>query len=125
VLLAVAERRDVYVNGSPLVAGIRLLRDRDEIRMGNVQRLFFSTERLACTEPFPGSEKPVVCPRCKQEIKKAQPSVRCPNPKCGAWHHESAEEELPCWTYAAQCGNVTCDQQTQLGSGYRWTPEDL
>jgi len=81
--------------------------------------MFFSTELLAGVTPYPGSERPILCARCKAEIATASPAVRCP--RCGAWHHQS--DELPCWTYAERCS--VCDQPTALDAGFAWTPEEL
>src|SRR5689334_11592289 len=52
-----------YVNGQRLSLGMRVLRDRDEILLptsatneaAEPQRMFFSTERLAIVQPFPGA----------------------------------------------------------------------
>lgn len=106
----------VRVNGSPVVAGMRVLRDRDEIVIGG-SRSFFSTERLARVEPFPGSEGATFCPRCKQEIVKDSPAVQCPG--CRSWYHQ--REDLGCWLYSPSC--QLCDQSTPLDAGYRWEPE--
>jgi hypothetical protein len=108
----------VSVNGSRLDLGIRVLRDRDELRAGG-GRVFFSTETLAVVVPFPGAGKPTFCPRCKLEIALGSPVVRCPG--CGVYHHQS--EEFPCWVYAPRC--ALCDHPTALDAGYRWVPEDL
>jgi hypothetical protein len=108
----------VRVNGSPLLLGVRVLRDKDEIRIQG-SRFFFSTESQPHIEPFPGSAKTTFCPRCKEAIEKDSPAVRCPG--CGVWHHQS--EDLPCWTYDARC--ALCDQPSALDAGYRWTPEEL
>jgi len=110
------------VNGTPVLPGIKVLADRDEIRIaGTSNRLFYSTERLARVEPFPGCGQPMSCQRCKQPITKGSPVVRCPQPRCQVLHHQS--EELNCWTYSDRCSN--CDQPTELDAGYRWTPEGL
>lgn len=116
VLLAHAEA--VAVNGAPLRLGIRLLRDRDELRLATGERYYFSTERLATVEPFVRAE-PVCCPRCRQQIASGVPAVACPS--CGAWCHQT--DALPCWTYAATC--PLCDQPSALEGGYRWTPAEL
>jgi hypothetical protein len=108
----------VRVNGEPLDVGIRVLRDRDELRAGD-RRAFFSTESLAKIVPFPGGERPTFCPRSRLEITPGSPAVACP--QCKVWHHQS--EELPCWTYSERC--ATCDQSTALDAGFRWTPECL
>ena len=83
----------VALNGKPLRAGIRMLADRDEIRVAGFGRVFFATERLARVETFAGADKRIDCPRCKQEIVAGSLAVRCPAPGCGRWFHQS--EELP------------------------------
>ena len=108
----------VSVNGSPLDTGIRVLRDRDELRAGS-GRVFFSTESLAVVAPLPVTGKTTFCPRCKLEIAPGSPAVRCPG--CGVYHHQS--EEFPCWTYSVTC--ALCDYPTALDAGYRWVPEEL
>ena len=108
----------VRVNGAPLSVGIRVLRDRDELYFGGGQ-LYFSTERLACVTPFPGSEQACHCPRCKQTIAAQSAAVQCP--QCHVWHHQS--DDLPCWTYSERC--ALCDQPTALNGSYRWAPGEL
>jgi len=118
----------VQVNGRPLMAGVRILRDRDEIRLAGESPLYFSTERLPVVESFPGAEQAVPCARCRQEIKVGTPAVRCPGSSCGLWFHQS--REIPCWTgYAGEpfrsC--AMCDYPAALApdADFRWTPEDL
>jgi hypothetical protein len=108
----------VSVNALPLLVGLHVLRDRDEIRLGEM-RVFFSTETLAAVAACPAAPEPLKCPRCTQTIDTGAPAVRCP--QCGVWHHQS--ERLPCWTYVDTC--QLCDQTTALDGTYRWTPEDL
>jgi len=108
----------VTLNGAPLHAGIRVLADRDEIRVAGLGRVFFSTEQLARIDPFPGADTSTFCPRCKQAITAGSPAVKCP--ACQRWYHQS--DEYPCWTYTEQC---LCGHPTALDSGYRWTPEGL
>ena len=50
-------------------------------------------------------------------------AVRCPNQRCGAWHHQDAAQSLDCWTYGPTCN--LCGRSTQLDAGFRWTPEEL
>jgi hypothetical protein len=109
----------VRVNGDLLRLGIRLLRHRDEIRLPGHAPVYFSTERLAVVQAFAGPE-PMVCARCRSEIAREEPTVRCPNPNCGAWHHQGGK---PCWTYASACS--LCDQATAMETGYRWTPDEI
>ena len=108
----------VSVNGIPLATGIRVVSDRDQIRVPGAREFYFSTETLARIEQFPGSEQTIFCPRCKQEIEKGTSAVKCPG--CGVWHHET--DELNCWTYAEGC--ALCAQPTDMSSGFRWTPEE-
>ena len=108
----------VSVNGSRLDTGIRVLRDRDELRAAG-GRMFFSSESLAVVVPFPDPGKTTFCPRCKLAIAPGSPAVRCP--QCGVWHHQS--EELPCWVYSVSCS--LCDHPTALDAGYRWVPGEL
>lgn len=125
-LLLSQKRACVQVNSWPLVLGVRLLRDRDEIlaranRSTTAFQCFFSTERLAQVVAYPGGNGAVRCPRCKQPLEQSQMAVKCPNASCSAWHHQ--EQQLPCWTYSDHC--ALCDQRTELDAGFRWTPEEL
>jgi hypothetical protein len=123
VLLA-AEGAPVRVNGLPLLVGVRVLQDRDEIRVGRADSLFFSTESAARVESFSGTGASVMCPRCKQAIAEASEVVRCPG--CGVVHHQA--KDLPCWSgYEAEpfATCAMCDQPAALDSGFRWTPEEL
>ncbi len=118
-VLIAGERSEVRVNGTLPTAGIRILRDRDEIRLPGAEPYYFSTECLAAVVPFAGSGPAAFCPRCKQALEPAHPCVKCPG--CGIVYHESAD--LPCWTYSETC--ALCPQPTSMEAGYRWTPEDL
>jgi hypothetical protein len=118
-LVEAAGRGDVRINGFPAVAGMRVLQDRDELRMASHEPLFFSSETLAHVEEFPGSERPIFCGRCRQPMEKGQLAVRCPNPQCGIWYHQTAA--LPCWTYTPTC--AFCPQSTAPDAGYQWMPE--
>lgn len=116
---------DVCVNSGPLLAGLRVLADRDEIWMDGLAR-YFSTETLAAVEAFPGAERAVFCGRCRQKIEPGTPAVCCPG--CNIWYHqdESASlpesERLPCWTYSEKC--AYCGHPTALDMGFAWTPEE-
>jgi hypothetical protein len=113
----------VHVNGLPLELGLRVLRDKDEIRLGERQRFFFSAEQVVQVVPFPGADQEVCCARCLDPIAPGATAVQCPNPACGAWHHQMPEKNLPCWSYTPTC--ALCDQPTALDAGFRWTPEEL
>jgi len=111
----------VWVNGEPLILGIRVLCDRDTIRIGARECVFYSTESLPQIVPFPEA-RPVPCARCKTDIMPGTPAVRCPSLTCNAWHHQS--DDLPCWTYAEKCAGA-CDQSTAMDGHYRWNPEGI
>jgi hypothetical protein len=108
----------VALNGVPLHAGIRVLADRDEIRVAGLGRVFFSTEQLAGVTAFPGTDARTFCPRCKQAIDAGTSAVRCP--ACQRWYHQS--DEYPCWAYTEAC---LCGHPTALGAGFQWTPSGL
>jgi hypothetical protein len=114
--LAAGKEADVRVNGHPVLAGMCVLADRDEIRSGGAQ-FFFSTESLAVEEPLPPLDRPVFCGRCRQKMEAGSPAVRCPG--CGVWYNQSTE--LPCWTYADKC--AFCGYATALDAGFTWSPE--
>jgi hypothetical protein len=106
----------VRVNGIAVDAGMRVLRDRDELVAGG-ERCFFSSELLAVVVPMPAAERAVICPRCLLEIVPGSPAVRCP--RCSVWHHQT--DEYPCWAYSPTCS--LCQQPSALGAGFQWTPE--
>ena len=108
----------VRLNGTPLLAGIAVLADRDEIRVAN-RIAWFSVETRPVVEPYPVTAAAGSCPRCKQTIAFSTPAVRCPS--CGLWHH--ASDDLPCWSYAATC--AVCNQPTAADMPLRWSPEEL
>ena len=119
-VLLVPPMHGVCINGEKVVLGICTLSDKDETRVPGRASFFFSTEKLACVEPFPsGSGQRFFCPRCKQDIPPTSLAMRCP--QCGVWHHQS--DDLPCWSYGEHC--TLCDQPSDLDADYRWTPEEL
>lgn len=118
-LLYTAPTAPVFLNGSHVRLGMHALRDHDQIRVGSCNRLFYTSERLARVEPFPGLAKTAKCPRCCGTIEKGQPSVKCPT--CGTWYHQGGK--LLCWTYDKTC--LFDKQPTSLEAGFRWTPAEL
>ena len=105
------------VNGTPMVGGVTILRDRDQLVLPAVGRAFFSTERLAEIVPIVESAREIRCPRCKAPVVGGSPAVRCPS--CQLWHHQS--DERACWSYSSVCGG--CSQPTALDAGFQWTPD--
>jgi hypothetical protein len=111
----------IRVNGTPLASGIRVLEHRDEIHLGENPPVYFSTERPARVEPFPGAERPIRCPRCRLEIRPGDPAVCCP--KCAVSSHES--EEYHCWTYPGAETCASCrNQPNTLDDALNWVPEE-
>ena len=124
--------QDLRVNGQASALGLRVLSDRDELSAsaapGESAHWYFSSEEVVAVTAFPGSEHLTRCPRCKKAVEAGMPAVRCPNPQCGAWHHQISaghptHGERECWTYAPKC--ALCSQTTALDAGFRWTPEEL
>jgi len=109
----------VRINGAPLPTGLRLLGDRDEIRIGPGLRLYFSAERCAEVVPFEGGPHPAHCPRCHRIIEAGSLAVQCPG--CLTWHHQSVAH--PCWLYDTRC--ALCPQATALDAGLTWSPASL
>ena len=118
VLIASADA-EVAINGMPLIAGLRVLVDKDEIHVSKLDSYYFSAESLARVEEFPDAHKSLFCPRCKQELAGGVEAVRCP--ACGVWHHET--DALNCWTYSDGC--AMCGHSTEMNGTFRWTPEEL
>lgn len=110
----------IRVGGSPVPTGLRVLDDKSEVGRPGRAPVFLSTERQLRVEPFTGAERQRECPRCKQPIATGTPAVRCPDPSCGYWHHQT--DDLPCWTYASTC--ACCAQETTMNAGFSWAPED-
>lgn len=108
----------VLVNGRPPIAGLTVLRDRDEIRTASGTLYYFSTETQAAVVEFPGMERPAFCGRCRQQMEFGVGAVCCP--ACGIWFHQAPE--LPCWTYSEKC--PFCSKATSLDAGFAWIPED-
>ncbi|MGD0258899.1 MAG: hypothetical protein ABSD29_03650 [Verrucomicrobiota bacterium] len=119
--LVVAPESRLRVNGRKALLGSTTLRDRDEIRLGNGQRLYFTTERLPQVVAFPGAAQEIFCARCRKPIERGSLAVACP--ACGAWCHQT--EELPCWRYPGTTQCPLCDQSTDSEIGFRWSPNGL
>jgi hypothetical protein len=120
-LLLTPPTAPVAVNGHPSHAGLVALRDRDEIRLADGTRLFFSTQEIATVEPFTATSTNLRCPRCRRPFVATDLIVRCPGPGCGVIHHQT--DDLPCWTYTDRC--AVCPRSTALDAEQRWTPEGL
>ncbi len=118
VILAPASA-PVRVNGQQLHTGLRVLAHRDAVQLGAAPPLYFSSERVAVIEPYPGGRVPVFCPRDKTVITAGSPAARCPS--CSSWFHQS--EALPCLNYGEVC--PICGERTELDGELRWTPGEV
>lgn len=112
--------RAVRVNGLRSSTGIRVVSDRDEIKIDSMPAVFFSGESQPRVESFAGAESEMFCPRCKNKIEPNTPVVRCT--VCSLVYHENIEEERNCWSYAPCCG---CGTPTEVNGDFRWTPEEV
>jgi hypothetical protein len=112
-----------WVNGEPVLGGLRLLEHKDEVRLG-ATRLFFSVEAapaVAAFRPAPGERVPV-CPVCRGPVREGAQAVQCPG--CGRWFHQlnaaGDRPAKPCWTYAPACR--FCNHPTAFAAEASWRP---
>ena len=110
----------VHVNGEPAALGIRVLRDKDEIRLLGAAPMFFSTEQLVAVEPFAGLPEGR-CPRCTKAIEPQSPAVRCG--VCNTWYHQA--DARRCFTYGENPICVMCGSDAVLSGEFAWSPEEL
>jgi hypothetical protein len=128
-LLAAADVR-IWVNGLPVLGGLRVLEHKDEILFGN-GRFYYSAEATPVVATFRGQAGVRVpsCPICRGPLKDGDTAVQCPG--CGRWFHQAAEE-IPhpsgspvraktCWTYGPSCR--FCGHPTPLNGEPVWRPE--
>jgi hypothetical protein len=122
-VLIVRPGERVWVNGQPVLGGLRVLQHRDEILAGRV-RLYFSAETTPLVVVFrlkQGARSPT-CPVCRGAIKDGDLVVQCPG--CSRWYHQlEAAGDRPakkCWTYAETC---LCQHPTSLSGAPVWRPE--
>ena len=113
----------VRLNGLRLQTGIRVLADRDEVKVDSNPPVFFSAETLAREETFEAGAadgKDIHCPRCKKLVEDGASVVRCP--VCKVAYHYGEEKERNCWCYAPTC---TCGHSTAMDAGFQWTPYEI
>lgn len=133
-LLASGAGSGVRVNGELLLAGARVLRNRDEIALGGA-RFYFTMERIARAERFAAVGRSVPCARCGVSLEDGEIAVRCPRGSCGRWHHHVVEtaaqtvedaveaRKQSCWETADVCAGCL-QQPTSLDVDLRWVPEE-
>ena len=113
---------DVSLNGMPVRAGIAVLSDCDELRVGR-HRAYVSFEQRATIEVYEADDEPS-CSRCHGAIERGQHFVRCPPQKCGCVSHQEEETAaLPCWLVRDTC--QVCGASTSLDAEFSFAPELL
>lgn len=120
-ILIAAPGAGLRVNGREALLGALPLRDRDEIRLPDGQRLYFATERLPEVVVLPKAAQKTICPRCCDPIEQGTPAVNCPC--CGIWCHQ--RNDRPCWHYEGASTCPRCSQSNAPDAGYRWWPDGL
>jgi Prokaryotic RING finger family 1 len=108
----------IHANGEAVETGIRVLRNRDMVKLGNGLELVFSTEDLPAVVAVPSERIGTRCARCTRPFGADDRVVVCP--RCATSHH--AMEALPCWNALPGC--AACGASTS-GDEYAWTPESL
>ncbi|NND97833.1 MAG: hypothetical protein HKN47_10950 [Pirellulaceae bacterium] len=112
------------VNGRAVVAGLQVLKHKDELQFGDRQ-MFFSAESVPKVTVYrhDGAKRRPHCPVCRAEIEDGQHMVVCPG--CSRRYHQIATAgdatEKPCWTYRESCR--FCEQPTSLSGQPNWRPD--
>jgi hypothetical protein len=114
----------VWVNGDPVLGGIRILEHRDEVLIDGA-RLYYSAEARPVVVTFhaePGVRLPT-CPVCRGQVRDGMTAVQCPS--CARWFHHELEgaPDRPakqCWVYRPAC---LCGHPTALSGEPVWRPE--
>ena len=119
-VLLIPAQFSIWVNGRR-TGHIRVLRHRDSIWWPGADAAFFSTEKLAKVEIYPGHSERLDCPRCKKPILEGNQIVVCHG--CSTIHHMEPDPplRLNCWTYSDHCG--ACPYSSDMSGGLRWVPE--
>lgn len=119
-VLVWGRERAVRVNGVLTATGVKVLSDRDEIRVDGGEPMFFSAESLPRVEIFASADADVYCPRCKKVLEPGTPVVRCPKDKLA--YHYSEDKEHNCWSYSSKC---VCGHPTAMDGNLEWSPEEM
>jgi hypothetical protein len=117
-------RAPAWVNGQPVLGGVKALEHQDEILVGQAL-LYFSAEATPTPvvfRPEPGQCGPR-CPLCRDLLNDGDQAVRCP--RCGHWYHQidptDGRPGRPCWTTRETCW--FCRHPTALSGEPGWRPE--
>jgi hypothetical protein len=112
-----------WVNGDPVVGGLRVLVHRDEIVVGSELYCYSAHSRpiVSAFTLAAGARRPR-CGVCRMAVEDGQAAVACP--QCGRLYHqlEAAGEHGAklCWTYLPAC---LCGHPTALGADEPWRPD--
>jgi len=103
-----------------VLAGIRVLKDRDEIVIHQQARFYFSAQSFARVETFKpkGSER-ISCSICGNLVREGEQIVCCP--RCQVIYHQ--KDDCPCWTSSQACATYGCGFATALNNQKIWIPE--
>lgn len=112
-----------FVNGEPLLGGLRLLNHRDEVVTPG-ERYYYSAQSkplVAIHRSAPDARR-LKCPVCRMAIEDGQAVVACP--QCARVYHqidaEGDRQAKHCWTYRQAC---MCSHPTSLADENVWRPE--
>ncbi len=124
VALLVRDGLSIWVNGHPVLGGLKILAHRDELLAADGRTFYYSDESTPVVCPFAlqtGTRRPR-CAVCRQSVEDGQLVVACP--RCGRVFHQipprDAQQAKHCWTYTPQC---LCGHPTSMDAGATWHPE--
>jgi hypothetical protein len=120
--LLVSVTKQAFINGTPIIAHVKVLAHQDEILIGSA-RWYFSSESPPQLSEFhlgEGQRRPK-CGVCRTQLQDGQPCVVCP--RCGrVFHQVDARDDGPekhCFTYREHC---LCGHPTALSEDHLWQP---
>jgi hypothetical protein len=123
VALLVRGRPAAWINGRPVLGGMKILAHRDELLIDG-RPLFYSDESVPVVRSFElaDNQRRPRCAVCRQNVENGQSIVECP--RCGRVFHQIAAsancEAKLCWTYRPAC---LCLHPTHMDPDAVWRPE--
>ena len=107
-----------FINGVRCVAGLKILRHGDEVRLsGCPDRTYLSTESVVEIAAHAGEPRP--CVRCGQAVGEGDLSIVC---VCGGLYHEDEANGLYCYSLGP-CKR--CGKSIEVGGGYTFAPGEF
>lgn len=111
----------VYVDSVLLTSGLRILFDREEIRLAANDPIYFAAVSPPRITTYTATEREIECMRCQSPLRQGDPVVVCP--QCGITFHQNPDDpRRQCWIYSEKCN---CSMQTDLDADFLWYPEHL